>query len=224
MSSESKVFNADGYRARVERQVPGLNDLHQIVGLLLSETVGDNGSVLALGAGGGMELQTLRENHPNWSFSAVDPSADMIAQARETLGGDLTQISFTHGYIDDAPEEVFDGAVCLLVLHFLERDERLRTLQQLHHRLRPGAPLVIVHHSFPQGNGDEDRWLQRYADFQIARGADAAQTIAGIASMKDKLPAMAPSDDEALLQRAGFEQTELFYAALTFRGWISYAA
>lgn len=224
MSSNSRVFNADGYRARVERQVPGLNDLHQIVGLLLAETVSDKGCVLAPGAGGGMELQTLREHHPNWSFAAVDPSAEMIAQARQTLGGNLNRINFTLGYIDDAPNGPFDGAVCLLVLHFLERDERLRTLKQLRARLRPCAPLVVVHHSFPQSNGAEDRWLHRYADFQIARGADVVQTKAGIASMKGKLPALAPSDDEAILQQAGFERTELFYAALTFKGWISYAA
>ncbi|SFQ97557.1 class I SAM-dependent methyltransferase [Poseidonocella sedimentorum] len=222
MSSKANHFTANGYRARVERQVPGLNDLHRIVGLLLAETMAESGSVLALGAGGGMELQALREHHPGWTFAAVDPSADMIAQATETLGGDLDRISFTHGYIDDAPAGPFDGATCLLVLHFLEREERLRTLRELRRRLRTGAPLVVVHHSFP--TGDEDRWLDRYADFQIARGADAARTRAGIASMKDKLPALSPSEDEALLQRAGFERVALFYAALTFKGWISFAA
>ncbi|WP_434803260.1 class I SAM-dependent methyltransferase [Paracidovorax avenae] len=52
------------------------------------------------------------------------------------------------GYIDSAPEGPFDGATCLLTLHFLPTAERLRTLQQLRARLKPGAPLVVAHHSF----------------------------------------------------------------------------
>ena len=47
-----------------------------------------------------------------------------------------------------------------------------------------------------------------------ARGA-----AAGIGA---RLPALSPSDDEALMREAGFEHVELFYAALTFRGWVAY--
>lgn len=223
MTPNFNVCSADGYQARVERQVPGLNDLHQMVGLLLAEAAPVDGSILALGAGGGLELSALRNSHPSWRFAAVDPSDDMIRQAEKTLKGDLSGITFTSGYIDDAPEGPFDGAICLLVLHFLGRDERLRTLQQLYRRLRPGAPLVVVHHSFPQSDGGQDRWLHRYADFQIALGSDPAQTKAGIARMKEKLPALSASEDEAILRDAGFERVELFYTALTFKGWVCYA-
>lgn len=223
MTSIPTPFSADGYLSRVVKQVPGVRDLHRMAGLLLSETVPDDGCILALGAGGGMELRALREQQPNWSFAAVDPSAEMIEQAEKTLDGDLNQIAFTHGYIEDAPEGPFDGAICLLVLHFLEPDERLQTLKGLRRRLRPGAPLVVAHHSFPQENGGQDRWLKRYAALQIARGLDPARTQSGIANMKEKLPAIAPSKDETILRDAGFERTELFFAAFTFKGWVTYA-
>lgn len=223
MNSNSELHYADGYQARVEKQVPGIRDMHLMAGLLLSETVPDDGSILVLGAGGGMELGALRQQRPNWRFAAVDPSADMIMQAEKTLDGDLGQIAFTQGYIDDASEGPFDGALCLLVLHFLEPEERLRTLQQLRRRLRPGAPLVVAHHSFPQEHGDQDRWLKRYAAFQVARGFDPVRTRSGIAYMKEKLPAIAPSEDETIMRDAGFKRTELFYAAFTFKGWITYA-
>jgi len=54
-------------------------------------------------------------------------------------------VSLTQGYIDEAPIGPFDGATCLLTLHFLSREERLRTLQEIARRLRPGAPLIVMH-------------------------------------------------------------------------------
>ena len=54
------------------------------------------------------------------------------------------------GLIDDAPDGPFDAATCLLTLHFLPADERRRTASEIRRRLKPGAPFVAAHSSFPQ--------------------------------------------------------------------------
>lgn len=41
--------------------------------------------------------------------------------------------------------------------------------------------------------------------------------------MMDRLPLLTPDEEEAMLRDAGFEQVELFYAALSFRGWVATA-
>lgn len=148
--------DAASYADRVARHVPGLHDLHRMTGLLLAEHVPDTGRVLVLGAGGGLELRAFAKAHPGWRFDGVDPSPEMIEQARDILGKDRERVTFHQGYIDDAPNGPFDGATCLLTLHFLPREERLRTLRDLHRRLRPGAPLVVAHHSFPLADGQQD--------------------------------------------------------------------
>ncbi|MGK6324688.1 hypothetical protein ACMGDM_16615 [Sphingomonas sp. DT-51] len=38
--------------------------------------------------------------------------------------------------------------------------------------------------------------------------------------MADRLPLLTPNDEEALLYEAGFVDVRLFYAALSFRGWV----
>lgn len=43
------------------------------------------------------------------------------------------------------------------------------------------------------------------------------------AGIEARLPVMSPHDDEALFREAGFTAVELFYAALTFRGWVASA-
>ena len=214
---------AASYAERVARHVPGLWDLHRMAGLLLAEHVPDAGRVLVLGAGGGLELRAFAGAHPGWRFDGVDPSPEMIAQARRLLGADSDRVTFHQGYIDAAPAGPFDGATCLLTLHFLPRDQRLLTLRQLHRRLRPAAPFVMAHHSFPQADGQQDLWLRRNADWLISGGVPEAQAKAGIATMKERLPVLTPEEDAELLRAAGFSDVQLFYAALTFKGWVARA-
>lgn len=214
---------AAGYPERAGRLVPGLHDFHLMVGLLLAERVPTDGRILVLGAGGGMELKSLARTGPGWRFDGVDPSEEMLEQARRTLGDLAGRVDFCKGYIDDAPEGPFDGATCLLTLHFLPKDERRKTLDAIHRRLRPGAPFVAMHHSFPNTGPDADRWLARNAAF-AALGAPATDVAATITAMKARLPSLSPDEDVALMQEAGFTGVELFYAAFTFKGWVGYRA
>lgn len=204
------------------QKVPGLLDMQRMARLLLEERVPADGTVLVLGAGGGMELRAFTEAQPGWHFRAVDPSAPMLDMARQRLGPLASRVAFTEGYIDDAPEELFDGAACLLTLHFLPAGQRLHTLKAMRRRLKPGAPLVVAHHSYPQDDAQKGRWLQRFAAFSASSGIalDVAHTVDSMARL---LPALSPEQDVALLHEAGFGTVELFYAAFSFRGWVAYA-
>ena len=37
------------------------------------------------------------------------------------------------------------------------------------------------------------------------------------------IPSLSPDEDRALIEQAGFTDVEQFFAAFTFRGWVSYA-
>ena len=88
-------------------------------------------------------------------------------------------------------------------------------------RLKPGAPLVVAHHSVPDGAGERDRWLARSAAFAVASGVPAAQASARLPAMRTRLPLLSPERDVGLLREAGFGDIELFYAGFTFRGWVA---
>ncbi|WP_031371853.1 class I SAM-dependent methyltransferase [Lysobacter antibioticus] len=204
------------------RQVPGLHALQQMARLLLAESVPHDGRVLVLGAGGGLELKVFAEAQPQWRFVGVDPSSEMLKLASATLGPLASRADLVEGYIDTAPEGPYDGAACLLTLHFLPAEQRLHTLIELRQRLKPGAPLIVAHHSFPQDEQQKARWLNRYAAFAVASGIPAADAGNAIAAIGSRLPALSPEQDLALLQEAGFDEVELFYAGFTFKGWVAY--
>jgi tRNA (cmo5U34)-methyltransferase len=206
-----------------KRFVPGLDGLHRMAGILLGEAAPRDATVLVLGAGGGMELKALAEAHPGWRFIGVDPAGEMLRLAERVLGPLMERVELVEGYIDDAPEGPFDAAACLLTLHFLEAAERERTVRQIHRRLRPGAPFVAAHGSFPQGEGERALWLDRYAAFAIASGIEPDKAYGARAAVDASVQMLSPEADEAILRRGGFADAELFYSAFTWRGWVAHA-
>jgi len=222
ISSFSDADVVANYAERTARIVPGLRDLQRMTGLLLAERAPADARVLVLGAGGGLELKVFAEMQPQWRFDGVDPSAEMLALAQATLGPLASRVRFHEGTIDSAPEGPFDAAACLLTLHFLQADDRRRTVADVHRRLKLGAPFVVAHHSFPNEGPDQDRWLARHAAFAVASGGQAASVRSNIAAMKAQLPALTPEQDVAILREAGFVDIELFYAGFTFKGWVGY--
>ncbi|MFC4254687.1 methyltransferase domain-containing protein [Altererythrobacter xixiisoli] len=211
-----------GYAQDAPRKVPGLADLHRMAILLLAECARPNAHVLVLGAGGGLELKAFADAQPHWHLHGVDPSAAMLDIARQVLAPLPDRIDLQQGYIEDAPQTAFDGATCLLTLHFLEPAERLRVLQQLRLRLKPGAPLVVAHHSQPPG-ADPHRWMTFSAAFAIPT-IDFPAAAASAETMVARLPLLSMAEEEALLREAGFADVALFYAGFSFRGWVAYAA
>ncbi len=214
---------AQRYSDGPPRQVPGLDGLHRMTDLLLAERVPETGRVLVLGAGGGMELRNLAARHAGWQFYGVDPSAQMLETARVATEAFAGRVHLHEGTIEVAPDGPFDGATCLLTFHFIPLDERLETLVQLRCRLRPGAPLVLAHMSFPQDGQSRDIWMRRHAAFAVSNGVDPAHAENGRQAMLEKLHLLAPDDEERMMAEAGFSCVSLFYAGFDFRGWVACA-
>ncbi|WBU28439.1 class I SAM-dependent methyltransferase [Rhodopseudomonas palustris] len=209
------------YAENPPRMVPGFADMQRMAMLLLAERAPSDAEMLVLGAGGGLELKVFAEGQSGRSFVGVDPAAAMLDLARITLGDHASRVRFHEGFIESAPEGPFDGATCILTLHFLAHQERLRTLKEVRDRLRLGAPFVVAHYGIPEG--ELDFWLSRSAAFSITSGIDPARANAARAGIAERLPILSPEDDEQLLREAGFGRVSLFYPGFAFRGWVAYA-
>lgn len=205
------------------RNVPGWADMIRMADLLLAEKAPDKANVLVVGAGGGLELKRFSQSHPSWTFLGVDPSAEMLKLARATVGVLESRVQLHEGYVETAPEGPFDGATCLLTLHFVKREQREPMMRAIRQRLRPGAPFVAAHLSFPQGEAERDLWLGRYAAFVESSGVDPIKAQAAAHAVGSQLTILSPEDDEAILRAAGFTDVQLFYAGFAFRGWVACA-
>ena len=222
----SSYFNEQGAASYLDgppRQVPGYAGLLRMAMLLIAERVPADGRVLVLGAGGGLELKAFADGHPGWSFDGVDPSAPMLQLARKTTAEHAARIELHEGYVDIAPDGPFDAATCILVFHFMTREQRLDALRQLRRRLKPGAPFVLAHISFPQTEPERSRWIGRHVAFGAAAGLTTEQLESARQAIGTRLTILDPAEEEALLREAGFTDITQFYAAFSFRGWVGYA-
>ena len=109
-------------------------------------------------------------------------------------------------------------------MHFLTLEERRQAVAEVRGRLRPGAPFVVAHFSFPQEDKEERAlWLSRYAAFMVASGIEPEKAANARSAVDERLHILTPEQDEAILRDAKFSKVSLFYAGLAFRGWVAYA-
>ncbi len=204
---------------------PGHAGLLQMIGVLLAERLPDDGQILVIGAGGGLETRALAATGEGWTFVGVDPSAAMLDMARAIAGpvaGD--RLRLIEGVVGDAPKGPFDAATCVLVLGLIPDDGgKAAILAEAHRRLTSGAPFILVDHCIDPSTADRDLRLDRYAAYARASGVDPEMVAKARVMMAASQTMVAPERNEALLEAAGFKATELFYLGMAWRGWIAYA-
>lgn len=210
----------ESYLQGPPKQVPGFSSLHRMATMLLAERVRPDGRVLVLGAGGGLELRAFAQAQPGWQLAGVDPDARMLCLAAEVSKPYGDRISLLEGDIEAAPSGPFDGAASLLTFHFIAAEKRLPTLRAIRQRLRPGAPLILAHISFPQTEPERSRWISRHVAFG---GTPPGKIESAEHAIRTRLTILDPGEEEAQLRSSGFTDVSLFYAGLSFRGWVAYA-
>lgn len=206
------------------RFVPGYDVMHRMAAQLIAERAPDDASILVLGAGGGLEIRAMAGLQPGWTFHGVDPSDEMLATGRAVCAAISDRVAWTRGFIPDAPEGPFDGATCLLTLHFLPDDgAKLEALRAIRQRLKPGSVFILVDLCLDKTASRYDALRDRYARFALDSGADPDDVAHTRDRLKTVLHTVSPERDEALLREAGFTDIGLFHAGLSWRGWVAYA-
>ena len=212
---------AKDYAAEPSKFMPGYAAMHRMTSVLLNEHVPHKADILVHGAGGGLEIESFARFNQHWTFSGVDPAKPMLDEARQRLRHIKNRVTLHHGFIFDVPDRKFDAATSLLTLHFLDAEEREHTVSEIIRRLKPGAPFIAVHCSFPQN--EKNIWLSRHRNFTIASGVDPEIAEAGSRDIENILPVINPEEDEAILRASGLKNVTQFYAAFTWRGWVGNA-
>lgn len=204
---------------------PGHAGMLQMIGVLLAETMPEDGQLLVVGAGGGLETRYLAGVEPSWRFFGVDPAAPMIALAHAVAGpiaGD--RLTLVEGTVEDAPAGPFDAATCILVLGLIADDGAKRTLlEEVRRRLVPNGPFILVDQCIDRSAHDFQLRLDRYAHYARRSNIDAetvTKARAGVGALKSMVPDWR---NEQLLREAGFHDAEVFYVGMAWRGWVAYA-
>ncbi|WDL99036.1 class I SAM-dependent methyltransferase [Alicyclobacillus sp. ALC3] len=217
--------HTDRYQSDIRVLLPTYDGLHTLVDAYLRPFVPDDGRVLVVGAGGGTELITLGLAHPNWTFTAVDPAANMLASARSRTeaAGVAERVRWCCGAIDATNPHLHDAATCILVLHFVAGDDERRTLLQgIASRLREGSPLILVSAVRDDGNGDLPSAVHSQALYDGAIAATGQERLAAKLRQNIEQSAAIPGDRlKQLLVDTGFSEPLQFFQTYQFVGWLT---
>lgn len=217
---------ARAYDNLVRQVVPGYDVLHAMAGLLLKSEVGEHGRILVAGAGTGQEVLAFAKERPHWTVTGVEPSADMIAIARDrvTEAGLGERVELLTGFVGDLPDRAaFDAAALMLVMHFLPDDgAKLDLLTSIARRLKPSAPLVLADlHADRQGPRFR-RFIELWRRWQLDAGMDPDKVDKGFEQVFKDIQFVPERRILDLLTEAGFETVEPFYGAFLFGAWIAW--
>ena len=208
------------YDSRIPSLVPGYAVLHYGGAALLGQWLPDGARVLAVGAGTGADLlalhQMARQVGKSWRYTAVEPMPEMLALARQKcLAAGVPQIDWHGGFLGSAPQAPHDGAVCHLVMHFIESLEGKRQLLEgIARRLKPGAPLLLS--DLIAAQPDEREAL---IECVTALGLPAEKAQVMRSRLQQDFFPLTLDAFAALAGGCGFTPPSLFFRVPDFAGW-----
>ena len=213
-------MNSAGYERLQSQVIPGYGSLARLSVALLAASplgAGEAAEVLVAGCGTGAELLEAVAQRPDWQLTALDPSAEMLAEARQRLA-ERSSIQWCQSTVEafvDQPGAAgrFAGALSVLVLQSLPDDgSKLAFLTALARCLQPGAQLVLVDLMDASLPSLEGQIAQAWRGFQRASGLEEPSS--------EGLHPIGLSRLTSLVNAAGFGDPARVFQALGFEGFL----
>jgi tRNA (cmo5U34)-methyltransferase len=218
---DSKI--AAQYEAGVRQSLPTYDQIFTMIQSYFRVHLGENASILVVGAGGGKELSSWGPSNSKWTFTGVDPSEAMLNIAKQKVLelGFQERVKFIQGTVNDLPRNTkFDAATCILVLHFIhDHKEKLNLLKNVSKHLKPNSPFVIISMF---GAPDDIEFQERMSIFK-SLWIDAGFTRSEVEEVVNGVMGVSLLPEEQikeLLVEAGFTNISRFFTTTLFGGWI----
>jgi tRNA (cmo5U34)-methyltransferase len=219
---------AASYDARNEPLAPLRDALQLILGQLFLRDLPGEADILCVGAGTGLEIAALAELAPGWRFTALDPSADMLAICRQRMeaAGLSDRCRTVTAYIDELDDGIaYHAATSILASHFItDRTERQAYFAGIAARLRPGALLVNADlcgdRTSPTFDALEQAWLSMLS--VTGMNEDGRELYRDM--LKKSVGLLAPDDLAGLIASAGFTPPVRVYQGGLIHGHFAHRA
>lgn len=214
------------YERGIRRTLPSYDAMLRLAQAFLQHHLPNQANILIVGVGSGNELLHFSEANDLWQFMALDPSQDMLDITTAKLQQQQLQHRVTllnDTLLTASLNQKFDGATCLLVLHFIkDRQQQIATLQQLANQLKPGAPFIIVCKCGVQGSEQTEQQFDLWRAYWLQ---NTKLTTTQVNKMEQQIRALGFISEQemfALLEEAGFEKISRFFSTTLFCGWTCY--
>lgn len=227
MSKDKPLFGkdqAENYDNQWSKLSP-VNDLLHFLSKLLLKDLPSAANVLCVGAGTGAELVALAKEFPEWTFTALDLSPEMIEMCRKNTekAGISERCKFYAGTLDSfSLEEKFDAATSILVSQFLtEKENRIIFFSEIKKRLNSGGYLINADLTSPDEDISYENLRKVWIKMLIFAGTPENKAESAT-SQWGKMVAISKQEEiEEMIKSGGFENPTLFYQSLFIKAWFA---
>ncbi|MCY7575432.1 class I SAM-dependent methyltransferase [Bacillus pumilus] len=196
--------------------------MHELtIDVLETELMGPAPRILTVGAGGGEEIINMLQRKEDWLITGIDPSPSMLdmAKRRVTQLEMESRVTWHETSLDKvSAEPVYDAAVSLLVIHFIEK--RQLFLEEIARRLQTDAPFMLA---FIHGEMKSQAFQQELHMLSLFMQRQGLEKEV-FTSFKNRLgSATHPVPEEEIkehLIKAGFEDIRPYFQAGMIKGLV----
>ncbi|MGC4231996.1 MAG: class I SAM-dependent methyltransferase [Niabella sp.] len=218
--SKIEIFKnerATGYNQFVENWITNYHYFLECLPKLLKET--SSKDLLVVGCGTGNEIEQFVQAPEHWKITGIDPSPEMIVQAREKLKNHQN-VTLIEGLITDLTlEKKYNAATLLLVLHFLEDNgSKLNLLKDIAGRLVSGATFVMLDITVAKSQIRQSLEIYRLL---LPNNLDKQEISKRLHRMENELYLVSEERITELCTEAGFEKPLRFFQSSIYMGWIT---
>ena len=211
---------ADNYDDFVLTWIPQYQFVMNLLPVILNDANNTgNKELLVAGCGTGNEILTFKRAGLEWSITGVDPSPDMIMQAKKKVANHQN-IELICGLVSDlASDKLYGAATLVLVLHFFPDDgSKQSLLEDISSRLEAGAPFVLMDIF---GSGTEIRHNLNIFRKTLPASLTPEEISERIERIEQHIHYIPEERLIDLLTNAGFEKPVRFHQSTIYGGWIT---
>lgn len=217
--SQTEIFESDraaGYNQFVDTWIPNYHYFLDQLPRVLHDV--EDKTLLCVGCGTGNEIERFVHSTAQWSITGVDPSPEMLKQAREKFRTS-NRVTLVEGVVTDIDSaKKFGAATLLLVLHFLDENEKLLLLKAIADRLKPGASFVMMDIT---GNGSSFNENVKILSKLWPVDVDPEQAKNRLHRIQHELHHISEEKLEQLYAEAGFEKPVRFFQSAVYMGFLA---
>jgi tRNA (cmo5U34)-methyltransferase len=208
---------ASNYNQFVETWIPNYDYFIHQLPKLFSPMLNHN--LLVAGCGTGNEIEKFVQSSKEWNITGVDPSPQMLNQAKERFEK-FKNVTLVEGVVSDLDSDKnFDATTLLLVLHFLkDNGEKLNLLKNISERMNLGASFVLLDITGTKKQIKKN--IQILKSF-LPSNLDENIVISRIERIENKLYYISERRLTELLLEVGFDEPLRFFQSSIYSGYIT---
>jgi tRNA (cmo5U34)-methyltransferase len=168
------------YDEQISMTIPYYHCFHDETVNAVKAAAVEPGLWLDTGCGTGTLVRKCLNVFPNTTFFLVDPSGEMMLQAKRKLDADAAgRVRFLEPaatqQLDLKPDLHFDVVTAIQCHHYLSKEDRLAATRVCYHALNRGGIFITFENVRPLTAAGIEIGKQNWANYQISSGKESNQ-------------------------------------------------